>query len=39
VETRFYVYKVTETPAALAALRGKLIAIPVVPGLPGNIPG
>ena len=34
--TRYCVYKVTETPAELAALHGKLIAIPVVPGLPGN---
>ena len=45
-ETRFYVYRVTETrpearPEArpvLAALRDKLIAIPIVPGLPGNQP-
>jgi hypothetical protein len=36
-ETRFYVYKVTETPAELAALRGKLIAIPVLPGQPGDL--
>jgi hypothetical protein len=36
--TRFYVYKVTETPEQLQSLRGKLIAIPVVPGLPGNPP-
>jgi hypothetical protein len=35
-ETRFYVYKVTDTPAELASLRNKLIAVPVVPGLPGN---
>jgi hypothetical protein len=34
--TRFYVYKVTDTPAELASLRGKLIAVPVLPGLPGN---
>jgi hypothetical protein len=37
LETRFYVYKVTTAPAELAAFRGKLIAIPVVPGLPGNL--
>jgi hypothetical protein len=35
-ETKFYVYKVTDAPAALASLRDKLIAIPVAPGLPGN---
>jgi hypothetical protein len=34
--TKFYVYKVTSAPAALASLRGKLIAIPVGPGQPGN---
>ena len=35
-ETRFYVYEVTDAPAALASLRGKLIAVPVVPGQPEN---
>lgn len=35
-ETRFYVYEVTDAPAGLASLRDKLIAVPVVPGLPGN---
>lgn len=34
--TKFYVYKVTSVPAALASLRDKLIAIPVVSGQPGN---
>src|SRR5689334_9028311 len=35
--TRFYVYRIRETPAELALLRNKLIAIPVVPGQPGNL--
>jgi len=34
--TRFYVYKVTDAPAELVSLRDKLIAVPVVPGQPGN---
>ncbi len=36
-KTLFYVYKVTDTPAELASLRSKLIAVPVLPGLPGNL--
>lgn len=35
-ETMFYVYEVTDAAAALTSLRDKLIAIPVVPGQPGN---